>query len=89
MTAEEALRQAEAEGLTLRRAESNSTGFWGVSFNIRPEATPYQAKLRRNHVLVTLGFFATAEEAALAYARTQEAHVVARESAAVRLRVGG
>ena len=46
MTAEEALRQAEAEGLTLQRAVSNSTGYRGVSFNSsRPK--PYQAKVWR------------------------------------------
>ena len=33
MTAEEAVRQAEAEGLTLLKAESNTTGYKGVLIN--------------------------------------------------------
>jgi len=69
MTAEEALRQAEAEGLTLLKSESSSTGYKGVSWQKRPEATPYQAKLRRGGQSVALGTYATAEEAALVVAQ--------------------
>ena len=69
MTAEEALRQAEAEGLTLLRSESSATGYKGVAWNKRPKATPYHAQVRRGGEKVALGHFATAEEAALAFAR--------------------
>ena len=82
MTAEEALRQAEAEGLTLLRAESNSSGYKGVSWHKRPEAKPYKAEVRRGGKLVLLGAFATAEEAALCYARIPEAQVAVAAAAA-------
>ena len=42
LTAEEALRQAEAEGLTLLRSESSS-GYKGVAFNSRSKSKPYKA----------------------------------------------
>ena len=82
MTAEEALRQAEAEGLTLMRSESSATGYKGVSWTKRPEAKPYCAKVTRSGKTVTLGRFATAEEAALAYARSPEAQAAAVAAAA-------
>jgi len=82
MTAEEALRQAEAEGLTLLRTESSNTGYKGVSFTSgRP--TPYQAQVKRGGKTVTLGSFATAEEAALSYARSPEAQAVVAAAAAM------
>ena len=67
MTAEEARRQAEEEGLTLLRSETSTTGFQGVSFSGN-QAKPYQANVQRGGTTVTLGFH-TAEEAALAVAR--------------------
>ena len=76
MTAEEALRQAEAEGLTLLRSESNATGFKGVSIK-SGKSTPYQAEVRRGGKQVSLGCFETPEEAALSYARTPEAQAAA------------
>ena len=67
MTKSEAHAAAAAEGLTLLRAE-NATGFKGVSRG-GSVSKPFQANLynagRTNH----LGYFATAEEAALAVAR--------------------
>jgi len=76
MTAEEALRQAEAEGLTLLLSDGNNTGYKGVSFNSgRPK--PYQSHVWRGGKTVTLGFFATAEEAALCYARSPEGRAAA------------
>ena len=61
MSAAEARRQAEAEGLTLVRS-SNSTGYRGV-FKMRSK---FQARGGQER---NLGSFGTAEEAALAYAR--------------------
>jgi len=78
LTAEEAVRQAEAEGLTLRRSESNNSGYKGVSFKgSRNRAKPYHAEVRRGGKNVHVGSFTTAEEAALCFARTLEAQAAA------------
>ena len=68
LTAEEALRQAEAEGLTLLRSESNNSGWKNVTVD-SGRSRPYRAKVTRGGEKVTLGSFATAEEAALVVAR--------------------
>ena len=81
MTAEEALRQAEAEGLTLLRSESSNTGYRGVGFT-SGRAKPYHARVWRGGENVSLGFFTTAEEAALAFARTPEAQAAVAAAAA-------
>ena len=55
--------QAEAEGLTLLKADSKS-GYFGVRHNPdRPK--PFKAEVKRGGKDVHLGNFATAEEAAL------------------------
>jgi len=77
MTAEAALRQAEAEELTLLRSESGSTGYKGVGFSSSTKSKPYQAKVKRGGKTVSLGYFTTPEEAALSYARTPEAQAAA------------
>jgi len=77
LTAEEALRRAEAEELTLQRSDGNSTGYKGVAFNSSSKINPYKAEVRRGGKTVHLGYFTTAEEAALSYARTPEAQVAA------------
>jgi len=82
MTAEEALRQAEAEGLTLLRSSSSRTGYKGVSFKSNMKTRPYHVHVKRSGKQVTLGYFATAEEAALAYARTPEAQAAVTAAAA-------
>ena len=68
LTAEEALWQAEAEGLTLQPAD-NAAGFKGVYSDSGTRSKPYQANVWRDGKLVHLGSFATAEEAALCYSR--------------------
>ena len=73
MAAEAALRQAEVEGLTLVRSEESSTGYKGVCLNKRSKSLAYIAKVWRRGKIVLLGSFATAEEAALSYARSPEA----------------
>eukprot|EP00908_Phaeocystis_cordata_P008197 Transcript_18861.p2 GENE.Transcript_18861~~Transcript_18861.p2 ORF type:complete len:422 (+),score=101.74 Transcript_18861:50-1315(+) len=65
LTAEEALAQARAEGLTLHTATNTKTGYKGVSRGGKSAKKPYQAVRGTN----SLGYYATAEEAALAYAR--------------------
>ena len=69
---EAAVSQAKAEGLTLQPSD-NSVGYRGVYLHSSNKANPFQAKLWRVGKCVYLGAFATAEEAALAYARTPEA----------------
>ena len=63
-----ALRAAASEGLTLVRASDNATGFRGVKHGER-RSKPFQALVWRNGKMQHLGRYATAEEAALAYAR--------------------
>jgi hypothetical protein len=68
LTSEEARQQAQAEKLTLLVAE-NKAGYFGVHL-IRPgQPKPYQARVKRGGKLLHLGYFATAEEAALCIAR--------------------
>ena len=71
--AEAAVRQAEAEGLTLQPSDDNATGYRGVSSS--SSSTRFCATVRRAGERVHLGYFDTAQEAALAYARTPEAQV--------------
>ena len=71
--------QAEAEGLTLLEAD-NKTGYFGVSH--RPYPKPFQAQVWRGGKVVSLGSFATAEEAALCIARSPEGQAAAAERAA-------
>ena len=75
--------EAEAEGLTLLVAESK-TGYFGVHNN-PSKSKPYQARVTRGGKAVRLGFFATAEEAALCVARSPEGQVAAQKPAAASL----
>jgi len=81
MTAEEALRQAEAEGLTLLRSESSNSGYKSVTFDRNMKTKPCHAKVKRGGKSVTLGNFATAEEAALVVARDAAAQLPAQATA--------
>ena len=72
--------QAEAEGLTLLVAESE-TGYFGVN-HLPGRSKPYLAQMRRGGKLVHLGSFATAEEAALCVARSPEGQEAAKQAAA-------
>ena len=75
LTSEEARQQAQAEKLTLVVAE-NSSGYFGVS--LRPGLPkPYQAQVRRGSKMVSLGYFVTAEEAALCVARHKRDETIA------------
>ena len=75
-----ARQQAQAERLTLLVADSK-TGYFGVS-HLAGRSKPYQAHVKRRGKTVTLGYFATAEEAALHVARSPEGQAVAAERAA-------
>ena len=72
--AEAVRRQAKAEGLTLQRSD-NAAGYRGVYsvYRCRMKTSPFKARVRRGGKQVSLGYYDTAEEAALAYARTPEA----------------
>ena len=77
LTSKEARQQAQAEGLTLIVAD-NKTGYFGVRFDKRSGSSkPHQVQVRRGGKSVHLGYFATAEEAALCVARTPEGRAVA------------
>jgi len=81
LTSEEARQQAEAEGLTLLKAD-NTAGYFGVCITYADHPKPYQARVWRGGKLVYLGYFATAEAAALCVARTPEGRAAARKAAA-------
>ena len=79
-TSEEARQQALVEGLTLCVAD-NTTGYFGV-YHQPGQPRPYKARVKRGGKYVHLGYFATAEEAALCIARTPEGLAAAAERAA-------
>ena len=81
LTSEEVRQQAQAEKLTLLVAESSS-GYFGVSHRPSRPNKPYQAQVHRGGSSVTLGSFATAEEAALSVARSPEGKAAAERAAA-------
>ena len=62
---------SEAEGLTLRVAK-NKTGYFGVYLKKPGRPKPYQARVSRDGKEVILGYFVTAEEAALRVARSPD-----------------
>ena len=77
MTPEEAIERAAAEGLTLVRSSIDQSGFAGVyRYDSRIDTTAarngsrWQPRLRHGGSQRSLGTFGTAEEAALAYARS-------------------
>ena len=80
LTSEEARQQAQAEKLTLLVAESK-TGYFGVAHRPSRISKPYQANVSRRGKTLTLGYFATAEEAALYVARSPEGQVAAERNA--------
>ena len=76
LTSEEARQQAQAEGLTLRVTESK-TGYSCVSLSNPGRPKPFEAVVRRDGKNVSLGYFATAQEAALSVARSPEGRAIA------------
>ena len=81
LTSEEARQQAQAEGLTLRVADS-TTGYSCVSLAKPGQPKPYQARVKRGGKLMYLGSFVTAEEAALCVARLPGGQAAPPRSAA-------
>ena len=68
------------EELTQLLTESKS-GYFGVSLINTGQPRPYQARVWRGRKILTLGCFATAEEAALCVARSPEGQAVAERPA--------
>ena len=85
LTSEEARQQTHAEGLTLVVAETK-TGYFGVTLDKRGKSKPYEARVKRGGYLVSLGCFASAEEAALWVARSPEGQVAAGRAASAESR---
>ena len=75
------LQQAQAEKLTLLAAD-NKAGYFGVHLAKPGQPKPYRAWVWRGGKTVFLGYFATAEEAALCVARSPEGQAMAAEQAA-------
>ena len=71
----------ELTTLTQLLTESKS-GYFGVSLINTGQPRPYQARVWRGRKILTLGCFATAEEAALCFARTPEGQAASPRSAA-------
>ncbi|EOD05493.1 hypothetical protein EMIHUDRAFT_97368 [Emiliania huxleyi CCMP1516] len=67
----EAIRQAEREGLTLATSSSSNTGYKGVCYRKETGSKKYQLQVASGGKQVSLGWFATAEQAALFYARRE------------------
>ena len=68
----EAIRQAAREGLTLITSGNNNTGYKGVTFCPEQQGRKvYQLRVTAGGKMVSLGYFATAEQAALFYARRE------------------
>ena len=88
MTAEEAFRQAEAEGLTLLLKEGTTTGYKNVRYAPRSKNKPYHAHVLRGGRQVFLGCFTTAGEAALRVARALEERAATSALCIARLPVG-
>ena len=59
----------------------NKAGYFGVSLTNSGLPKPYKAQVRRSGKTVSLGYFATAEEAALHVARSPEGQAAAKRAA--------
>ena len=81
LTSKQALQQAQAEGIRLR-VGNNATGYFGVSLEAS-KLLPFRAQLKWSGRKITLGRFATAEEAALCIARSPEGQAAAAEAEAL------
>jgi hypothetical protein len=76
--------ESKKESEMLRMAD-NVTGYFGVYLDHPGQPKPYVAQVSRGGQVVHLGSFATAEEAALCFARSPEGQAAARWAAAAPL----
>ena len=72
----EAVRLANDEGLKPERA-NNASGYKGVQYHKDLKSKPFEAQISQGGEKQSLGYFATAEEAALAYARADNNNKIA------------
>ena len=79
MSSEAQSEEAQSEELTLLVAKTKS-GYFGVAYRPK-QRKPYQAQVWRGGTTVSLGCFATAEEAALCVARSPEGQTAAQRAA--------
>ena len=78
-----ALRHTTVAPVVARASKrENSTGYFGVNISKPGYPKPYQARVRRGGKQVSLGSFATAEEAALCIARSPEGQEAVKRAAA-------
>ena len=77
-------KRAAAEGLTLQRTARSPTGFKGVTKEKRRKSKPFQAQVWRGGRYEHLGYYRSAAEAALAYARALGKQVCALVAGAKR-----
>ena len=82
MSEAEAHRLAEVEGLQLVPSSSSASGFKGISHNPNCSTRPFQAQINQGGKLHNLGYYSSAIEAALAYARHLGTASVAAAAAA-------
>lgn len=85
LTKEQALQGAEAEGLELL-CSGNKAGFVGVVWHAKIHLRPYKAQIGIHEPGLLrhtkhLGYYATAEEAALVYARAARDRAAAGSAA--------
>ena len=80
-------QQAQGEGLVLRVADT-TTGYFGV-YHKPSRPKPYHARVTRGGKRVSLGSFATAEEAALCVARSPKGQAAAQKAAAAPFHTKG
>ena len=75
------MRSEEAEAELTLLVAKNKTGYFGVHLNQPGQPKPYQARVTRGGKSVSLGNFATVEEAALCIARSPEGRKAAERVA--------
>ena len=83
LTAAEAMAQAASEGLTLQPS-ANAAGYLSVAIDRHHTRHPFRARDRSAGGDEHIGYFATAEEAALAVARANSDTVASRQKATKR-----
>ena len=67
----------------------HSTGYFGVIQNKLVQPKPFQGRVTRGSKTVSLGSFATAEEAALCIARSPEGQALVKRAAPLKKRAKG
>ena len=69
MSAERAMELEAAEDISLFEDDANATGFRGVCYHPKRKTKPYQARIKQDGKIRSLGYYSSNHEAALEYAR--------------------